>query len=235
MKKVFFFLTSLVTVVCSPQAADTVPSELPRPSKSIYLVSHGWHAGIVIKRADIPNGLWPQHNDFPEADFLEVGWGDEDYYTTPDPHFGIALKAGLLPTASVLHIVGFSGPVTDSFPRNKIIRVELSYVGFEELCHQIENSYARENGDLSQPLGRGLYGWSRFYRSAETYHAFNTCNAWTARALRTSGCPITPVAVLTVDDLMTQVATFGTVVQSGKVAPVGHDFPGPTDAANRCK
>jgi hypothetical protein len=29
------------------------------PTRSIYLVSHGWHTGIVIKRTDIPTASGP--------------------------------------------------------------------------------------------------------------------------------------------------------------------------------
>jgi len=133
---------------------------------------------------------------------------------TPKPNLGITLKAGLLPTASVLHVVGFRGPVTDYFPRSEVIRIDLSEAGFQRLCRYLENSYARDETGLSQPLGPSLYGDGQFYLSRETYHAFNTCNAWTARALREAGCPITPAANLRVKTLMTNVAKFGTMIQT---------------------
>jgi hypothetical protein len=64
-------------------------------------------------------------------------------------------------------------------------------------------------------LGPGLYGNSRFYLSRETYHLFNTCNVWTARALRAAGLPITPARAISVESLMSQARKFGAVVQSG--------------------
>ena len=133
---------------------------------------------------------------------------------TPKPGLGILLKAGLLPTASVLHVVGFSGPVTDYFPRSQVIGIDLSETGFERLCRYLEDSYAHGQNALSQPLGPSLYGDGSFYLSRETYHVFNTCNAWTAKALREAGCPITPAANLGVERLMTNVAKFGSVIQS---------------------
>jgi uncharacterized protein (TIGR02117 family) len=210
----FIVLLSGLLLACASPPRDLFPPAPNKPFKSIYLVSHGWHAGIVVKRADIPPGVWSQHNDFPEAEYLEVGWGDKDYYMTPTPHLGITLKAGLLPTASVLHIVGFRGSVTRYFPHSEVIRIDLSEAGFKRLCTYLENSYAGDDTGLSQPLGPSLYGDGRFYLSKESYHAFNTCNVWTARALRNAGCPITPAATLTVDTLMTRAATFGTVIQS---------------------
>ena len=211
----FIVLVSALLVACASPPSDLFPPGPNEPSKTISLVSHGWPAGIVVKRADIPPGTWPQHKDFPEAEYLEVGWGDKDYYMTPEPHFGITLKAGLLPSASVLHIVGFSGSVMRYFPHSEVIRIELSEAGFERLCTYLENSYARDEAGLSQSLGPALYGDGRFYLSRETYHAFNTCNVWTARALRGAGCPITPAATLTVDSLMAHAARFGNVIQAG--------------------
>ncbi len=199
---------------CAAPPSVGFPPGPDEPFKTIYLVSHGWHAGIVVKRSDIPVGIWPQHQEFPTAEYLEVGWGDKDYYMTPDPHFGLTLKAGLLPTESVLHIVGFSGSVTRYFPYSEVIRIDLSEAGFIRLCTYLENSYDRDEARLSQPLGPSLYGKGRFYLSRETYHAFNTCNVWTARALREAGCPITPAATLTVDSLMENASKFGKVIQA---------------------
>lgn len=133
---------------------------------------------------------------------------------TPSPHMGITLKAGLLPTASVLHIVGFNGSVTRYFAHSEVIRVELSEVGFQRLCSYLENSYALDQAGRSQTLAPSLYGAGQFYLSRESYHAFNTCNVWTARGLREAGCPVTPAENLTVDDLMTRVAKFGAVIQN---------------------
>ncbi len=212
--RTFLFLISVLLFACASPPNGLFPPGPDEPAKTIYVVSHGWHAGIVVKRSDIPPGIWPQHNEFLEAEYLEVGWGDKDYYMTSQPGLGTILNAGLLPTDSVLHIVGFRGSVTRYFPRSEVIRIELSEAGFQRLCRYIEDSYAHGEAGLSQPLGPSLYGDGRFYLSQETYHAFNTCNAWTARALRDAGGPIIPAANLTVETLMTNVAKFGTVIQA---------------------
>ena len=131
----------------------------------------------------------------------------------PGAGLGTILKAGLLPTESVLQVVGFRGPVDRYFPNSEIIRIDLSEPGFRRLCQYFASSYAKDTAGRSQALGPSLYGDGLFYLSRETYHAFNTCNAWTARALRFAGCPITPATNLFVDSLMSNAATFGTVVR----------------------
>ena len=205
---------SVLLVACASPTAGLFPPGSDEPTKTIYLVRHGWHAGLVIRRADIPPGSWPQANAFPDAEYLEVGWGDRDYYMTPGAGLGTIIKAGLLPTASVLHVVGFSGLVTRNFPHSEVIRIDLSTAGLRQLCGYLENSYALDPAGSSQPLGPSLYGNGRFYLSRETYHAFNTCNAWTARALRAAGLPIRPATNLRVDTLMTNAAKFGTVIKA---------------------
>lgn len=212
----------LMVVACCSCAAPVkglFPPDANAPTKSIYLVSHGWHAGIVLRSADIQAALWLKNAGFSDVEFLEVGWGDKQYYQTPDPHFGITLQAALWPTPSVLHIVGFNGAVTAYFPYSEIIELKLSESGFENLSGYISASFSRDEGGRLRPLGHGLYGNSRFYLSRETYHLFNTCNVWTARALRAAGIPITAPLSITVEQLMDQAQVFGEVVRSKPATP----------------
>ncbi len=210
---ILFLVASCGACTATVREAPT-PGE-SEPRKTIYLVSHGWHAGIVLERAEIPDNVWPAPGDFPDAQYLEVGWGDMDYYRTPDPHMGLIIKAALLPTASVLHIVAFSGPVQAYFPYSEIIRIELTSAGFEHLSRTIAASFATDEAGNITSLGHGLYGNSRFYLSRESYHLFNTCNVWTARTLRAAGLPIIPATATRVENLMSQIRNFGIVVQSG--------------------
>ena len=172
-----------------------------------------------MKRADIPDGIWPEHKNFPDSEYLEVGWGDRDYYQDSDPHFGITLKAALWPTESVLHIATFNGSVTGYFTNREIVKIELSEPGFELLCRYFAESYAKDDAGQAISLRPGLYGKSRFYLSRETYHVFKTCNVWTARGLRAAGLPITSAWTIQVDSLMSEARTFGALVQSGPVTP----------------
>ena len=212
-------LMSVLLVACAAPPKGLFPPDPHKPFRTIYLVSHGWHAGIVVRRTDIPAGIWPQHKDFPEAEYLEIGWGDKDYYMTPQPHLGITLKAGLLPSASVLHVVGFRGAVTHYFPQSEVISIDLSEAGFERLCAYLASSYAEDESGHRKPLGPSLYGDGQFYLSRESYHAFNTCNVWSARALHAAGCPITPASALTVDTLMARAARWGKVIQVRPAKP----------------
>jgi uncharacterized protein (TIGR02117 family) len=211
------FLLVIICTVLSACAGPEIRSDLPsgpdEQAKTIYLANHGGHAGVSIRRDDISDAVWPEKKDFPDAEFLEVGWGDRDYYQMLDPHWTIAIKAALLPTPSVLHIIGFSGSISAYFPYSEIIEIQLTEPGFERLCRYIATSYAKDTAGNSIPLGASLHDTSQFYLSSETYHIFKTCNVWAARALRAAGCPVTPAVTITADNLMSRARTCGKVIQ----------------------
>ena len=213
INRLLLLCTLTATVLCSGCAAlinGECPVDARAPAKTIYLVSHGWHVGIVVNRVDIPDDVRLVHKDLSRTGYLEIGWGDRAFYQTPNPHLGITLKALLLPTPSVLHIVAFNDSVASFFPHSEIIRVRLSDAGFQRMIRYIAASYARDPAGNLLPLGPGLYGVSQFYRSQETYHLFRTCNIWVARALDAAGCPVRLFLAITGDNLMSQVKSFGT-------------------------
>jgi uncharacterized protein (TIGR02117 family) len=157
---------------------------------TIYVVSHGWHTGIVVRRADVVTGAWPESEDFAQAEYLEVGWGDRDYYQAHDPGFLDAVTAALVPKPGVLHIVGFRGDVRLTFPASDIVALRISPQGLADLVAHLRASYERDAAGQTIMLGPGLYGDSRFYGSVERFHLFRTCNVWTAATLRAAGLPI---------------------------------------------
>ena len=196
------------TLTTSPPLVGGAP-----PYSHFYIVSHGWHTGVVLRRADIPASFWPESRDFPSAEYLEVGWGERDFYQTPDAGSGLALQAVLWPNASVLQVVGFSEPLTKTFPESEIVELALSPAGLEGLIRYIDHSYARDGARRVASLGRSLYGEGRFYPARGKFYLFNTCNAWTAGALQAAGYPLSPTLALTAESVMAPARRFGTVVQ----------------------
>lgn len=214
--RTLLLLVLTVTFLCSGCTASIsgdCPVDKQTSAKTIYLVNHGWHVGIVIKRDDLPDNIWPDHKNFADTEYLEIGWGDKDFYQTPNPHFGIALKAVLLPTPSVLHIAAFNNSVTSYFPHSKIIMIQISKAGFQNLIGYIATSFYRDSTGNTVHLGVGLYGVSQFYQSRDTYHLFRTCNIWTARALHAAGCPVRPFLAITANNLMVQAQSIGRILQ----------------------
>ena len=199
-------------MVLIPGCTDHTVSAHGAPSKAhrqvFQIVQHGWHVGIVVEQDKMIARLPQLGEDFSGAAHLEIGWGDERFYQTADPSAGLALRAALWPTASVMHIVGFSGDPARYFSRSEIVNICVSRSEFERMLDFILGSFERlPNGEII-PLGPGLYGTSRFYRANGSFHLFNTCNTWTARAIATTGTPVS-TRVITADELVSQLRSNG--------------------------
>lgn len=117
-----------------------------------------------------------------------------------------------------MHIVSFSEAVPSYFPLSEIIELHLSNEGFERMVRYIATSHYKEPDGSSKPISKGLYGNSQFYLSGETYHLFKTCNTWTVDALYAAGYPVSSVFTITVEGLMSQIRSFGTVIHKGGFA-----------------
>lgn len=208
-------LLAVFLSACTGPAVHPFPPSRGAPTRSVYVVAQGWHAGIVFRRADIPAAVWPESGDFSGATYIEVGWGDEDYYRRAFTS-GRLMKAAFWPTPSVLHIVGFDVPVETFFRSGEIIRLDLSVSGYEALSDFMHRSYARDATGNAVRLGPGIYRNSTFYLSRERYHLFNTCNVWTARALQSAGIPIGALLTFSTESLMSQLRPYGVVIRPGK-------------------
>ena len=182
------------------------PAELVKP---IYVINHGWHTGIAVRRADIREGAWPEPVDLADSEYLEVGWGNREFYMATEGTLGMALKAVLWPSPAVLHVVGFDGPVQQFFPEREIVEILVSEPGFQRLAAFIGDAYAKDGSGRTTVLGGGQYANSRFYAARERYSLLKTCNTWTARALRSAGLPITPIYAVSAGNVMAQTRPLG--------------------------
>jgi deoxyribonuclease V len=164
-----------------------------------------------VRREEVPAAVWPEREDFPDAEYLEVGWGERDFYQAPRGTFWLGLKAALWANDSVLHVGAFSGPPAAYFFGSEVAEIALSTRGFDALVAFVANAHARTVDGRAIALGPGRYGHSRFYLGRERY-VLTTCNVWTVRALRAGGLPVTPLWALTAANVMFQV-------ESGRAAP----------------
>jgi uncharacterized protein (TIGR02117 family) len=191
---------------CLGPIASMYPPATDAPTEPIWVVDHGWHTGLVLTRSSIPQEFLPEHNDFPLAQYLELGWGDAEFYRARDDGLTLAIRAAFLSTASVIHVVGLRMRPQEVFAGREVVEIRLTRLGFDALVRFVDDSFDREEHRPASVLGSGLYGGdSAFYPAHEHYHLLNTCNTWIARALRAAGLPITPVYAMTAGNLMWQV------------------------------
>jgi len=178
----------------------------------VWVVSHGWHTGIVVNRAEALGVLRALDTGFHDARFLEIGWGDEGFYTAPNGAItvGLALEAMLSSRGSVLHVVGLPAPPPEVFPRAQVQRLVVSDAGFRAMLAAMGESFRRDRGGRGIPLRRGIYGDSLFFMGLGRYSALYTCNSWTAQMLRETGCPISAPIALTAGIAMLQAGALCT-------------------------
>jgi uncharacterized protein (TIGR02117 family) len=194
---------------CAALPADPAQPPGDDPVVRIYVVAHDGHTGIAVPRSDIAPEVWPESRDFPHADYLEVGWGNRDYYYGRDQGLSGTLRA-VLPSPSVVHVVGFRGSPASYFRANEIIELAVPLDAYQRLLRYISDAFHRAGAPSAANLGPGLYADSRFYPGEEQFHLFRTCNVWTARALRSAGLPIRDA--ITMDGLMSQAREVGSTV-----------------------
>ena len=155
-----------------------------------------------MERRDISPTIWPESAAFSGFRYLEIGWGDADYYPAARGTTGLALKAAFNSKGSVLHVVAFDAPPAEFFAGAEIIAIALSRGGFEDLSRFIHASYARDAAGHPVVVGPGLYGHGAFYQATGRYRLHDNSNNWTARALAAAGCAIDAAATVTAASVM---------------------------------
>jgi uncharacterized protein (TIGR02117 family) len=183
------------------------PPPAGAPNIEVFVVSHGYHAGIVLPRArtadvaeaNAERNLLAATMRFAAYPWMEIGWGDEGFYTSVPTVASLtvpmALRALFRPgNPSVVHVVGLAEHPRMAFPKSDMVRLQLSEAGFARLVDRLDATFAAgEDGGPADALGPGLYGASLFYRGVGAFHLFNVCNHWIADLLDAAGVPTAPL------------------------------------------
>ena len=207
----------IASVGCATPGSPLYPVLAQDEPRYIYIVRHDWHTGLVVKYDDIDPHLWPEKDDFLDALYLEVGWGDRDFYQAARAGLGILLQAALKSPASVLFVIGLPTTVTRYFPHADILEIPLSQRGLQELASFIHATYQRDT--MGQPIRLGPghnHQHSLFYLAEGDYSLFNTCNSWISKALQAAGLPIK--RALLASGVMRQAQRYGRMIQIHAVA-----------------
>lgn len=176
--------------------------ELESENHYVNILSHGWHTGIALPADDLNRKIKDLKVRFPNALYYEIGWGDAGFYQADKITPGLALRALFYSSGTVVHIVGFRERPEVFFPESEVIRIRIDGNGYEGMLNFIESSFLKDLSGNIVSLKRGIYGDSQFYMAEGRYHAFNTCNTWTAKALASAGIDIWPGLKLTSSSVM---------------------------------
>ena len=204
LTSLIIFSIALLSGCAKPVSTLYPPDPDRTDNKTVYIVNHGLHTGIVLPKKDAAPYMHSFDN-YKSARYLEIGWGDETYYQAEKGTLWMGIRALFWPTDTVLHVAALQTDPIAYFPNNEVVQLKLSKTGFIRLVEFIDNSFTLNEKRQIIKLGSGLYGTSRFYRAEGTFHLFNNCNTWSARAIRSSGFPISSFYVFTGGNVMYQL------------------------------
>lgn len=205
--KALAILTLLLLGACAtlPKAQRPVIPKDAVADQTIHVVSHGWHTGVIVEATELTRVMPVLAKRFPDAKYLEVGWGDAGFYQADKITAGLAIKALFWPTPTVVHVVGLDAEPERYFPYSEVRKVKVSREGMDQLMRFLKSSFqTTAQGEVIR-MRTGLYGDSQFYQGTGDYHLFNGCNKWTSKALYSSGFDIHPTLKITSSSVMRQV------------------------------
>jgi uncharacterized protein (TIGR02117 family) len=178
----------------------------------IYLVKIRWHTGIVFRTDRVDTTIWKSISDFKNYKYVDVGWGDKDFYQHPGFDVDLAVRALFIKTNTTLRIGGFNRPVENYINSTDYAeKLFLSKVKYDRLCSFIQSTYELEN-DSTQILSERFGGAVKFYKAKGYYTCFNTCNTWIAKALKYSGYNIDTNIILS-EQLFRETVRYGELVK----------------------
>jgi uncharacterized protein (TIGR02117 family) len=171
----------------------------------VFVLAHRYHTGLAVRARDVPESAWPARRDFPDAEFLVMGWGEREYYPHDDPGVSLALRALLTPSPSTLNVMPITGPLPRVFLDSELIELRVADSGFQRFVDFVRETFELDAQGRAIIIPSGVRHQGLFYASPLTFHAFENCNTWVARALQRAGLPIDPERTNTAGALLRQV------------------------------
>jgi len=203
MRAAGFLILLVLLQACSDQPQPTSYKEPFQGSgwHKVYITNHGWHTGLIMPASQVYSTIPALYARFSQAPYLEFGWGDQGFYQAKEITAGLALEAITIPTDTVLHVVAVPAIPQNYFVKSDMQALCLDNAEMDALLKFIKSSFGHDNKKIVA-LGKGIYGNSQFYKGSGKYYLTNTCNKWTAKALKSIGMNITPLFYFRAESIM---------------------------------
>ncbi|MBV5257931.1 DUF2459 domain-containing protein [Synechococcus moorigangaii CMS01] len=185
-------LICLLAALMLALAACTRPEPIAAASADdchlIAVSSNGWHANYYFSsEAFAEDG--PLRAAFPGARWFAIGWGDASAYVTGVNPLNSIAAIGW-PTPSVMHVAALQRDPRDAY-LSEYRDVALSGESLAILASALESELALDGQGYPLRVADGLdLRGGAFLAGRSSYHAFQTCNVWTAARLREAGLDV---------------------------------------------
>jgi uncharacterized protein (TIGR02117 family) len=201
MKLVAAAFLATCAILCGCSSSDERTSSAAERSRVVYVVRRAHHSGIAVATADWPNRNWSVLASFPQARYLEFGWGDAAYYQAPDPSLGVTIAAVFWPTPTVMEVIPWQ-IVAEGVEDSETVALHVSEAELQAIAKSIDDSFVQPISATgnSYPVARGR---ALFYHARGKFHTFRMCNRWTAERLQFAGCSVRPRLTMTASQAIT--------------------------------
>jgi hypothetical protein len=168
------------------------PVAAPRDGDCLELVlwTNGFHSDLRAPVEIFPADH-PLRRLYPGADSFLIGWGEERFFRSNVFRIELALDAIVPPSPSVMHVIGGAENAEGYLgPRAKLehVVIPVSREGAAGLVAYVDRTLALDAAGTPIVVAPGkVIGRSSFLRARGSFHLFNLCNQWMARALRAAG------------------------------------------------
>jgi uncharacterized protein (TIGR02117 family) len=180
----------------------------------IDVIDGGWHTEIAVPRGAIDGRLATLAAEFPGARYLVFGWGARDFYMAQNPGLADLLRAAV-PGPAVMLVIPLAVPPAAYFGAAQVWPITVSRDGTVWLSQFLWESVAKDRSGAPIRAGAGPDPQSIFYAATGTYDASDTCNTWTAQALRAAGLPVTAAGVVFAGQLLDQLPPLSAASSGG--------------------
>lgn len=193
----------LVLIACIPLAGCSGGRTVADSDRDqvVYVVRRGWHSGVVIAAADWPQQDQPLLSFFPDARYLEFGWGDAAFYQADKPTARMTIAAVFWPTPTVMEVVPWQAAPPPAARDFEAVAVHVTTAELKAIASSIDDWFAHPTRPTGKTYRTGS-GEARFYHARGSFHLFRMCNRWTAELLKVAGCAVSPRLTMTAGQII---------------------------------
>lgn len=193
----------------APLPAPGVAAPSGEDCIELHIWSNGFHSDIGAPASIFPRDH-PLRRLYPDAESFLIGWGEARFYASDGTDLWLGVQALAPPSPTVLHVAynaapssAYIGPIDDT-------AVAISGEGAERFVAYVNRYLVLDESGGAVRTGDGkVVGRSAFLRSRGSFHLFNVCNQWMARALRAAGVDVNARAAWLAGPLVRQVRKVG--------------------------
>jgi len=201
---------------CAWTPVEPYEGTAPR-TETVYVVALGWHTEVGLRADAIHGPLMALAREFPSASYLMFGWGLRDYYMAINPSFPDLLRA-IIPGSAVMLISALPQSPSETFGTAHVYVIPVSPEGMDRLSDYLWGYFEKDAEGGVRRIGGGPYAESAFYIADGIYDIGNTCNTWTAEALKVSGLPVRVAGVVFASQVTDQIRGLAVPDASGSLS-----------------